>query len=56
MGAVYRADHRALRRLADDWETLEEIDDRWAESCHFNFVSGVDMSGAQSLTCPPSTD
>lgn len=50
LGAVHRSDHRALRRLGPDYQTLEEIDDRWADACHFNFVSGVDVTGALALT------
>lgn len=48
-GAIPRADHRALRRLGGDFNRLRALDDAWADSCHFNFVSGFNAAHAESL-------
>ena len=48
-GAVPKADHRALRRLGGNFETISAIDDNWAEACHFDFVTGFDASVAAAL-------
>ena len=49
LGAVPRADHRALRRLGRTAQEILALVDRWAEACHFDFVSGFDASGAVGL-------
>ena len=48
-GAVPGVDHRALRRLGGNFETISAIDDNWAEACHFDFVSRFGASGAVAL-------
>lgn len=49
LGAINRADHRALRRLGGETSTLEALDDDWADACHFNFVPGFNAAHAESL-------
>lgn len=56
VGAVSTASEagmwRALQRLGD---TAQASDDRWANSCHFNFVNRFDDSGAPGLRpIPPA--
>jgi len=56
-GAVPQAsrqgDFRALQRIGRTTREIVESDDRWANSCHFDFVSGFDGSGAAGLPVTP---
>ena len=46
---------RHLQRLGDTSQAILDSDDRWADSCHFNFVRGFDDSGAPGLHPIPET-
>lgn len=47
--ASRNGDFRALQRLGDTTAEIFASDDRWANSCHFDFAPGFDGSGASEL-------
>jgi hypothetical protein len=56
-GAVPQASRsgnfRALQRLGATTSEILDIDDRWANACHFDFVDGFDATGADALPAIP---
>lgn len=41
---------RSLQRVGDSTQQILDSDDRWANSCHFDFASGFDASGSANLS------
>lgn len=46
------SDWRALARIGD-MAAIEASDQRWADTCHFNFAPGFDDTGAAALPVQP---
>ncbi|MCY2967808.1 MAG: hypothetical protein NT069_29960 [Planctomycetota bacterium] len=53
LGAIGQAakenDWRSLSRISTDTAVLQALDDAWANSCHFDFVTPFDATGANTL-------
>ncbi len=42
-------DFRTMQRMGGTIEAVMNIDDRWADSCHFDFAEPFDGAGAEAL-------
>jgi hypothetical protein len=55
MGAAKAGLWRSLARLEREFGSMSDSDDRWANSCHFDFAPGFDASGADALPAVPDS-